>query len=263
MYGIEPPDPPFFLFHPKSVYYMAHSLFISDLHLCVEQTQSTKEFLQFIQQTAPKAETLYILGDLFEYWAGDDDINNPLHCQIADALHGLSSNGTDIQIMHGNRDLLIGQKFAQACGAKLLNDPVLINLYHTPTLLTHGDILCTDDIDYQNMRKKIHDPVFQQHFLSQPLAQRKEHIAQLRERSKNAQKHKSEEIMDTNLEAVIDLLRSHHYPRLIHGHTHRPKRHLHTVDGHECERWVLGDWQTAGNFLRCDETGCSWQTVTF
>ena len=94
MHGIEPPDPPFFLFHPKSVYYMAHSLFISDLHLCVEQTQSTNEFLQFIQQTAPRAETLYILGDLFEYWAGDDDINNPLHCQIADALHGLSSDGT-------------------------------------------------------------------------------------------------------------------------------------------------------------------------
>ena len=239
---------------------MAYSLFISDLHLCAEQPQSTKVFFHFIREIAPEAEALYILGDLFEYWAGDDDINDPFHRQIVDALHTLSIHGTDIYIMHGNRDLLIGPEFAHACGATLLSDPTLINLYNTQTLLTHGDTLCTDDIDYQSFRRQIHDPMWQKHFLSQPLSQRKEQIAQLRVRSKNAQKSKSKEIMDVNPDAVADLLRKHNYPRIIHGHTHRPKRHLHVVDEHDCERWVLGDWHATGNFLHCEETGCNWET---
>lgn len=220
-------------------------------------------FIQFIREIAPEAETLFILGDLFEYWAGDDDIDDPFHGQIINALHTLSTSGTDINIMRGNRDLLLGKKFAQASGTTLLSDPTLIELYDTRTLLTHGDILCTDDIDYQDFRKQVHDPAWQQHFLAQPLAQRKEHIAQLRTRSKNAQKHKSENIMDVNQEAVTSMLRKHHYPRMIHGHTHRLNRHLHTVDEYSCERWVLGDWHTTGNALRCDETGCNWETITF
>ncbi|MBK8569650.1 MAG: UDP-2,3-diacylglucosamine diphosphatase [Nitrosomonadales bacterium] len=241
---------------------MAHSLFISDLHLCAEQPQSMQVFLHFIQQIAPKAEALYILGDLFEYWAGDDDIDDPFNHQITDALHTLSVSGTGIHIMHGNRDLIMGQKLAQASGATLLTDPTLLNLYGTPTLLTHGDILCTDDIDYQNFRKQVHDPAWQQQFLDQPLIQRKALIAQLRARSENNKKHKSHDIMDVNLDAVADLLRKYHYPRMIHGHTHRLKRHLHMVDGHSCERWVLGDWHSTGNALRCDVVGCSWETIT-
>ena len=219
-------------------------------------------FLHFIQQIAPKAEALYILGDLFEYWAGDDDIGDPFNHQITDALSTLSASGTGIHIMHGNRDLIMGQKLAQASGATLLKDPTLLNLYGTPTLLTHGDILCTDDIDYQNFRKQVHDPAWQQQFLDQPLIQRKALIAQLRARSENNKKHKSHDIMDVNLDAVADLLRKYHYPRMIHGHTHRLKRHLHTVDGHNCERWVLGDWHETGNALRCDVAGCSWETIT-
>ena len=241
---------------------MAYSLFISDLHLCAEQPQSMQVFLHFIQQIAPKAEALYILGDLFEYWAGDDDIGDPFNHQITDALHTLSVSGTGIHIMHGNRDLIMGQKLAQASGATLLTDPTLLNLYGTPTLLTHGDILCTDDIDYQNFRKQVHDPAWQQQFLDQPLIQRKALIAQLRARSENNKKHKSHDIMDVNLDAVADLLRKYHYPRMIHGHTHRLKRHLHRVDGHSCERWVLGDWHSTGNALRCDVVGCSWETIT-
>lgn len=219
-------------------------------------------FLHFIQQIAPGAGALYILGDLFEYWAGDDDIDDPFNHQIVHALNTLSVSGTAISIMHGNRDLLIGHKFAQASGATLLADPTLIDLHGTPTLLTHGDLLCTDDIAYQDFRKQVHEPVWQQNFLAQPLVQRKAAIAQLRARSENAKKHKNENIMDVNLDAVASLLRSHHYPRMIHGHTHRLKRHLHEVDGHSCERWVLGDWHDTGNALRCDVTGCSRETIT-
>ncbi|CAG9931460.1 UDP-2,3-diacylglucosamine diphosphatase [Candidatus Nitrotoga arctica] len=241
---------------------MAYSLIISDLHLCAEQPRSMQVFLHFIQQIALGADTLFILGDLFEYWAGDDDIDDPFNRQITHALHALSVSGTAISMMHGNRDLLMGQKLAQASGATLLNDPTLLDLYGTPTLLTHGDLLCTDDIAYQDFRKQVHEPIWQQNFLDQPLAQRKAAIAQLRARSEKAKKHKNENIMDVNLDAVASMLRQHHYPRMIHGHTHRLKRHLHTVDGHNCERWVLGDWHETGNALRCDVVGCSWETIT-
>ncbi|MCE9550913.1 MAG: UDP-2,3-diacylglucosamine diphosphatase [Betaproteobacteria bacterium] len=241
---------------------MAYSLFISDLHLCAEQPHSMRVFLHFIQQIAPDADVLYILGDLFEYWAGDDDIDDPFNRQISDALHALSVSGTVVNIIHGNRDLLMGQKLAHACGATLLTDPTLLDLYGTPTLLTHGDLLCTDDIDYQNFRKQVHEPIWQQNFLAQPLAQRKAIIAQLRARSENEKKLKSIDIMDVNLDAVASMLRSHHYPRMIHGHTHRLKRHQHMVDGHSCERWVLGDWHDTGNALRCDADGCSMETIT-
>ncbi|CAH1385478.1 UDP-2,3-diacylglucosamine diphosphatase [Candidatus Nitrotoga sp. M5] len=220
-------------------------------------------FLHFIHQIAPGADALYILGDLFEYWAGDDDIDDPFNCQIINALHALSVSGTRISIMHGNRDLLMGQTLAQASGATLLADPTLLDLYGTPTLFIHGDTLCTDDIAYQDFRKQVHEPIWQQNFLAQPLAQRKALIAQLRARSENEKMHKSDDIMDVNLDAVVSLLKRHNYPRLIHGHTHRQKRHLHMVDGHSCERWVLGDWHDTGNALRCDAMGCNWQTITF
>ncbi len=241
---------------------MPHTLFISDLHLCVEQPRSTQVFFYFMQHRAPEAEALYILGDLFEYWAGDDDINDPFHRQIIGALHTLATSGTRVFIMHGNRDLLMGKNLEQASSATLLPDPVLLDLYGTATLLTHGDLLCTDDSAYQEYRKQVHDPAWQQQFLSQPLAQRKAFIGQLRARSENEKKTKSSNIMDVNTDAVASLLRAHRYPRLIHGHTHRLKRHLHTVDGNTCERWVLGDWHDTGNALRCDAAGCSRETIT-
>ena len=240
---------------------MPHTLFISDLHLCAKQTPCAKAFLRFMQHTALKAEALYILGDLFEYWAGDDDLDDPFHQQITHAMRTLVASGTRLFIMHGNRDLLMGKALEQACGAKLLHDPLLLDLYGTPTLLSHGDTLCTDDVAYQTWRKQVHEAGWQQLFLAQPLAQRKTQIEQLRTRSENAKQSKSSEIMDVNVNAVAELLREHGYPRLIHGHTHHPMHVLHHVDGHKCERWVLGDWNNKANALRCDSNGASWETI--
>ena len=231
---------------------MPHTLFISDLHLGAEHPHSTQLFLRFMRHTAPQAEALYILGDLFEAWAGDDDLDDPFHKRIINALHKLSSGGTRIYLMHGNRDLLMGKELERACGATLLPDPTLIDLYGTPTLLTHGDQLCTDDHAYQAYRKQVHDPAWQRQFLAQPLATRKAFIAQLRARSQDEKQGKSNEIMDVNSETVINFLREHHYPNLIHGHTHRLGHHVLHVDGYTCERWVLGDWDNRANGLHCD-----------
>lgn len=239
---------------------LPHSLFISDLHLCAEHTRSMQAFLDFIQHRAPKAEALYILGDLFEYWAGDDDLDDPFHQQVIHALQKLSSS-TRVYLMHGNRDLLMGRALEQASGGMLLPDPTLLDLYGTPTLLSHGDALCTDDLPYQAHRSQVNDPAWQQQFLAQPLAQRKAIIEQLRMRSETEKRSKTNDIMDVNDAAVASLLRSHNYPRMIHGHIHRSKCHLHMVDGHRCERWVLGDWSAAGNALRCDASGCGWEML--
>jgi len=216
-------------------------------------------FRRFIATTAPQAEALYILGDLFDYWAGDDDLHDPFHQRVIVSLHSLAD--TQIFLMCGNRDLLMGEALAEACGATLLADPTLINLYGTPTLLSHGDTLCTDDVEYQRFRAQVHSADFQSQFLALPLAARKASIEQLRARSAAEKQCKTSAIMDVNDDTVARLLREYHYPRLIHGHTHRPKRHEHSVDGQVCERWVLGDWDTQANALRCDRSGTSWQMV--
>ena len=241
---------------------MPHTLFISDLHLCASQPLSTQLFVQLTRDIAPKADALYILGDLFEYWAGDDDLNAPFHQQVIAAIRALSKNGTPVYIMHGNRDFLMDEQLAQACHATLLQDPALIDLYGTPTLLTHGDALCTDDREYQAFRQQVRQPAWRNNFLAQPLTQRKAQIEQLRKMSEDQKQTKSMEIMDVNLAAVAELFRTHHYPRLIHGHTHRQKHHLHEVDGKTCDRWVLGDWHATGNALRCDAEGCAWETIS-
>lgn len=240
---------------------MPHSLLISDLHLGADQPRSMAAFQHFIATLAPQAEALYILGDLFEYWAGDDDLHDPFHDRVITVLRSLARCGTRIYLMQGNRDLLMGQALAQACHAALLDDPALIDLYGTPTLLSHGDTLCTDDAEYQRYRAQVHDADFQQQFLAKPLSERKRYIAQLRARSTAEKQNKNSAIMDVNDAAVAALLREHHYPRLIHGHTHRPGRHEHKVDNHRCERWVLGDWHQQGSALRCDAQGC--QTISF
>ena len=240
---------------------MPHTLFISDLHLCASQPRTAQLFVQFTRDIAPKADALYILGDLFEYWAGDDDLNAPFHQQVITAIRELSKQGTPVCIMHGNRDFLMDEQFAQACHATLLTDPTLLDLYGTPTLLTHGDALCTDDKEYQAFRQQVRHPVWRNNFLAQPLSQRKAQIEQLRKMSEDQKQTKAMDIMDVNLAAVAALFRAHHYPRLIHGHTHRQKHHLHEVDGKTCDRWVLGDWHETGNALRCDAAGCSFQII--
>jgi UDP-2,3-diacylglucosamine hydrolase len=158
--------------------------------------------------------------------------------------------------MHGNRDLLVGSEFARRASLRLLDDPTVVDLHGTPTLLMHGDTLCTDDVEYQKFRVYARNPQNQTRFLALPVAARYAEMESLRLRSETAQQDKSAEIMDVNSEAVERALREAGYPRLIHGHTHRPGRHLHRVDGRECERWVLGDWYETGSYLRCDESGC-------
>ncbi len=240
---------------------MPFSLFIADLHLKPSGRKTTRLFKQFVRDAAPEAEALYILGDLFEYWAGDDDLQTPFHRSITGALHTLAEQGTRIFIMRGNRDFLMQGALAEACNATLLADPTLIELYGTPTLLTHGDALCTDDTDYQAFRRQVRAPAWQQQFLALPLEQRKAQIEQLRERSESEKQRKTMSIMDVNLQAVHDLMNEHNYPTLIHGHTHRPAHHLYHIDGHICDRWVLGDWDKHANALRCDANGVTWKTV--
>ena len=212
-------------------------------------------FFDFLATVAREADALYILGDFFEYWAGDDDIDDPFNRSIVDSVSTLAATGVKVFLMHGNRDFLIGEKFSAASGVTLLRDPTLIDLNGTRTLLLHGDTLCTDDIEYQQFRRQVRDTKWQQNFLSQPLAQRKAIIEDLRRRSENEKQTKSMEIMDVTPSSVDALLREHNYPRLIHGHTHRPALHHHTLDGKNCERWVLTDWYEGGGYLRADSSG--------
>ena len=238
-----------------------HSLFISDLHLSSEHPHSSQLFMHFAELCAPQAESLYILGDLFEYWAGDDDLDTEFHQHITNTLRALAVQGTRVFIMHGNRDFLMDEKLAAACHATLLPEPTLLDLYGTPTLITHGDALCTDDAAYQQFRAMVRSEDWRTQFLALPLAQRKAQIEQLRKQSEHSKRVKAMDIMDVNTAAVHELLRQHHYPRLIHGHTHRLAKHLHHVDGHSCERWVLGDWENRANALRVEGNSVCWEAI--
>ncbi|MGH8634042.1 MAG: UDP-2,3-diacylglucosamine diphosphatase [Burkholderiales bacterium] len=233
-----------------------HSIFVSDLHLSPGRPVINQVFFDFAGRTAAQAEAVYILGDLFEYWVGDDDLADAFNASVADALLRLSSKGVALHFMHGNRDVLVGQAFAARCGAKLIADPTLLDLHGTRTLLMHGDTLCTDDVEYQKFRAYAHDPGNQRRFLSQALAERRTQTLGMRAESEKHKQGTSAEIMDVTQSAVERVLREHGYPRLIHGHTHRPARHVHTVDGRSCERWVLNDWYQRGGYLRCDSNGC-------
>jgi len=238
-----------------------HSIFVSDLHLTPDRPRAAELFHEFAAGAAGRAEALYVLGDLFEYWVGDDDLADPFNASVVGALRALSAKGVALHFMHGNRDLLVGARFAERCGAKLIADPQLLDLYGTKTLVMHGDTLCTDDIEYQKFRAYAHDPENQRKFLSQPLAERRQQIIGFRADSEKSKRGKSAEIMDVTPAAVDKALREHGYPRLIHGHTHRPARHVHVVDGKSCERWVLTDWYGRAGYLRCDASGCTAETL--
>ena len=240
---------------------MSVTLFVSDLHLSPERPAISGLFRDFLARQARQAAALYILGDLLEYWAGDDDLTEPLNAAICAALKQVTEAGTQLFFMPGNRDFLIGPGFARASGATLLTEPHLVDIAGSATLLLHGDTLCTDDAAYQEFRNKVRSAAWQASFLARPLAERKAQIEALRQESNQEKQFKSVAIMDVNAAAVAAVLRSHAYPRLIHGHTHRPARHRHQVDGHACERWVLGDWYDSGNYLHCDDTGCCYLTL--
>ena len=235
----------------------SHDIFISDLHLCISRPEITASLIQFLNTTAVKARALYILGDLFEYWAGDDDINNPNHKPIISAFKQLADHGVKTYLIHGNRDFLIGNDFCKAANMTLLQDPILLDLYGKKVLLSHGDDLCTDDTAYQTFRNQVRSPAWIADFLNQPLAQRKQQIEAIRQRSEEEKSIKSSEIMDVNAAAVSALLTRYHYPELfIHGHTHRPAKHLIDLNGHKIIRWVLGDWYESGSYLICNAKGC-------
>lgn len=235
---------------------MPFTLFISDLHLAPDTTAANETLLRFLRDTAPSADALYVLGDLFEFWIGDDALGHPFEREIAGAFRKLADSGVPAYFMRGNRDFLIGRRFARESGMKILRDPTLVDLYGIPTLLMHGDTLCTDDVEYQKFRRKARNPVVQWFFLLKPLDRRLQIARDLRGRSEQAKRVKDMTIMDVTPATVDKVLRDHSYPRLIHGHTHRPARHNHVVDGHACERWVLADWYEHGSFLSCDAGGC-------
>lgn len=234
------------------------TLLISDLHLCPTRPGIVELFLAFLGRQARDAAALYILGDLFEYWAGDDDLSDPFNAHICEQLRACAER-TPIYFIAGNRDFLVGEAFAHASGIRLLDEPQLLALAGKPSLLMHGDTLCSDDRAYQDFRKMVRNPAWRADFLARPLTERKAQIAALRKRSEAEKQSKPAAIMDVNIETVADTLRAHGYPRLIHGHTHRQGSHVHHVDGHNCERWVLGDWHDSGNYLVVDAAGCRFQ----
>ncbi len=235
----------------------SHSLFISDLHLCDSRPHISQAFIQFCEKIAVKADSLFILGDLFEYWAGDDTIETGTHQNVIRALKNLNKLGVKVFFMHGNRDFLLSDGFIKATKAAFLCDPTLIDLFSQPVLLTHGDKLCTDDVAYLAFRQKVRTDAWQSHFLSQPLANRIAQIEQIRSKSEQEKSIKTMQIMDVNAKAVENLLRDHHYPPiLIHGHTHKPFHHTIMLDEHKIDRWVLGDWYEQGSYLMMNAKGC-------
>ena len=230
---------------------MRTTLFISDLHLSEARPSVNALFFRFLETAAPEAETLYILGDLFDYWVGDDQLDHDvMGREVAAALKRVSSSGTKIFLMHGNRDFLIGARFAEAAGLALLGDPTSIELNSQRLLLLHGDTLCTDDITYQRFRLQARDPAWQREILAKPYAARQALAVSIRMQSDSEKSGKADEIMDVTQSSVDAMFRNHHYPTIIHGHTHRPTTHEHNVDGHRCQRWVTADWHERGEFLQ-------------
>lgn len=237
------------------------TLFISDLHLDGGRPQITQLFCRFLAGQARQAEALYILGDLFEVWFGDDMVL-PDYAGALDALAALHAAGVAVYVMHGNRDFLMGAEFAGQAGCTLLADPTVVDLYGQRTLLMHGDTLCTDDVEYQKFRAMVRNPAFQAEFLSHTPEQRIAIAKDYRARSKAETSMKPEDIMDVNQAAVEQALREAGVQRLIHGHTHRPGRHEFTLDGRAASRLVLGDWHDHGHVLVCDADGCRPETLT-
>lgn len=228
------------------------TLFVSDLHLKPEAPQLAAILGELLRGPAAESAALYVLGDLFEAWPGDDDLADPFNAPVVAAFRALTERGIPLYFQHGNRDFLLGDAFAAATGGTLLPEEIVVDLGGMPTLLLHGDQLCTDDVAYQQFRRQVRNPLWQQQMLAQPLPMRKALARQLREESDSAKSGKSMAIMDVNADAVADAFRRHGVARMIHGHTHRPDRHRHDVDGTPRERIVLADWRDRGAYLRVD-----------
>ena len=225
-------------------------LFISDLHLAPERPAVTRAFLSFLSDRAANAESLYILGDLFEAWIGDDD-PSAMAGEVQDALRNLSDSGVNLFIQQGNRDFLLGKRFIKRCGAVMLGDEHIVEYAGHRALAMHGDSLCTDDIDYQRFRRKARNPIYKWCLSHLPLKRRQKLATDWRAKSMAANSNKASAIMDVNAQAVATVMGNHGVEVLIHGHTHRPNRHVLACG----ERIVLGDWHDLGWVLCLDGSG--------
>ena len=223
---------------------MSGTCFISDLHLDASRPEITAALAEFLSRHRD-CERLYILGDLFEAWIGDDD-DAPIAREAAALLRDFTAAGPQLHILVGNRDFLLGERFCTSVGGTLLADPTVIDLQGTPTLLMHGDSLCTGDTEYQAFRRQARDPAWQADLLAKPLQERREMAARLRAMSREANSNKAEDIMDVTPSEVERVMGEHGVSQLIHGHTHRPKRHELPFG----TRWVLGDWDSMGWMIR-------------
>ena len=236
------------------------ALFISDLHLHAALPRTTQAFFDFLRQHAMQARQLYLLGDIFEYWAGDDDIPCPFNQSVIAAIRAVSDSGIDVFWIAGNRDFLAGPDFAKASGATFLPDPFVATIAEQRITLTHGDALCTDDLAYMAFRNQVREQTWQAQFLAMPLAQRKTIIEGLRNDSRHQQQSKSHTIMDVNAAAIDSLLGSNSTSIMIHGHTHRPACHVVGHSDHPHTRYVLPDWECdiplqRGGWIGIDTTG--------
>ncbi|MBP6565402.1 MAG: UDP-2,3-diacylglucosamine diphosphatase [Burkholderiales bacterium] len=234
---------------------MKPALFISDLHLAPPRPAVATAFHAWARGPARDACAVYVLGDLFDEWIGDEQADDPFTREVVASLRGIADAGVPVAVMHGNRDFLLGERFARAAGARLLPERIVVDAGGVPTLLMHGDELCTDDADYQRYRAWIRDPHRQRRILALPWAVRRAFSAWLRRRSRNANRTKRDEIMDVNASAVAQALRDAGVARLVHGHTHRPATHALDVDGRRCERHVLPDWHDRAVWLEVDPSG--------
>ncbi|MEM6513449.1 MAG: UDP-2,3-diacylglucosamine diphosphatase [Pseudomonadota bacterium] len=230
------------------------TLFISDLHLEAERPDIATQFVAFLQREAHDADALYILGDLFEAWVGDDD-PNPHYAEMTAAIRELADSGVPVYFMHGNRDFMVGDAFASAAGVTILADPTPVELYGQTVLLAHGDAYCTDDTEYQQMRAMLRNPEWQSMMLAKPVEERLAIARAAREQSMARNAGLPEDIMDVNPGAIDTALREAGVDILLHGHTHRPAVHEFEVDGQQATRIVLGDWYDQGSVVRWDEHG--------
>jgi len=232
------------------------TLFISDLHLEADRPDIGKQFLRFLEEEVSQADDLYILGDLFEAWVGDDDPNTH-YFTVKRALRKLADNGVPVYFMHGNRDFMIGDRFANETGIKILPDPFKVSMYGQKALLSHGDILCTNDLQYQQIRKMTRNPEWQATMRAKPLRERLAVAEEARLQSLERTINLNMNIMDVTQDAVEKIMKEYEVDVLLHGHTHRPAVHVVDIDGRKGKRIVLGDWYTQGSVVRWTSRGPS------
>lgn len=228
--------------------------FISDLHLQPGKPELAEALFTFVEQQAEDAEELYILGDFFDAWIGDDE-DDPFYLNIELRLKRWVDNGLAVYFQHGNRDFLVGERFAEITGLSLLPEVARIQLPDREALVMHGDSLCIDDSEYQQFRAQVRTEAWQQQILAMPLDQRRQIARQLKDQSQSMNAMKAEDIMDVNAGEVVSVMSAHNVQTLIHGHTHRPAVHDLTVNDRSSHRYVLGDWGNLGWFIRADKTG--------